>query len=183
MCQNILTLLFFACYSSHLYVHFKMHSPSVEKPNFGDNFLFHPSALGLSKMHTLLVPLSNIICRVQHLINLSLPKPCQPPPQSLVVNPPIPCVTHLVWKNSQQCQLNQTLTPPPTNPPPFHVQREIARKLRQKELLRLPLLPHPHCLLFQKGVGRVKMAKKQLYGEGGSPQCSHPFTPTWRGLL
>ncbi len=31
-------------------VHFRMHSPSVEKPNLGVNFLFHHSALGLSKI-------------------------------------------------------------------------------------------------------------------------------------
>jgi len=49
-CRNILILRFFTCYSSHLYVHFRMHSPSVDKPNFGEDFLFHfhPSALGLS---------------------------------------------------------------------------------------------------------------------------------------
>jgi hypothetical protein len=40
-CRNMLMLSFFACYSSHLYVHFQMHSLSVEKPLFGENFLFH----------------------------------------------------------------------------------------------------------------------------------------------
>jgi len=31
-------------------VHFQMQSPSVEKPNYGENFLFHRSSLGLSNI-------------------------------------------------------------------------------------------------------------------------------------
>ena len=76
-CRNILTLSFFACYSSHLYVHFQMHSPSVEKPNFGNTFLLHPSAPACQKCTPYCC--SPLKYHAQHLIISShlLPQLCQ----------------------------------------------------------------------------------------------------------
>ena len=85
-CGNILTLSFFTCYSSHLYVHFQMHSPSVEKPNFGNSFLFCPSAPGLLNITPYLCsPLKYHASGVapHHFISSpssTVPKPCHPLP-------------------------------------------------------------------------------------------------------
>ena len=87
----------FCFYLSHLYVHYPVHSPSVEKPDFGDDFLCHPSVPGLSK--TLTICKCSLVRNhksVPHLnSNSSLPKPCHLPPL-VFVNPPIPSATHMV---------------------------------------------------------------------------------------
>jgi hypothetical protein len=49
--------------------------------NFGDTFCCHPSALGLSKTLTLLVPLLNITCTSPPS---TVPKPCHPPPTTVM---------------------------------------------------------------------------------------------------
>ncbi len=72
-----------------------MHSPSVEKPDFGNDFLCHPTVPGLSK--TLTVRKCSLVRNHKSLphfnSNTSLPKPCHLPP---LVNPPVPSATHLV---------------------------------------------------------------------------------------
>jgi hypothetical protein len=92
---KILTWAFFPCYLSHLYVHYQLHSPSVEKPDFGDDFLCHPTVPGLSK--TLTVRKCSLVRNhesIPHFYsNSSLPKPCPLPP--LVVNPPATKPCHL----------------------------------------------------------------------------------------
>ena len=59
-----------------------MHSPSVEKPDFGNNCLCHPTAPGLSNTLTVLVPLSNnkITCTSPPSTVL---KPCHTPPTTV----------------------------------------------------------------------------------------------------
>ena len=118
-----------------------MHSPSVEKPTFGNNFLFLLFSTGLVKPHTLIIFLSQTSLLGFHTLVVPTPLVAPPPPLILLTfrcllsadaSPPVchlfaSCLLHCpcCCATAASCALGAL--PPPCNRP--HLPRPLVHQL------------------------------------------------------
>ena len=121
-----------------------MHSPSVEKPDFGDDFLCHPTVPGFQKhspfvsAHLLEITRAYLILTLTHL-----------------------CRNHVTSHHSSSI-LTQHIGVPPTPPPPIVV-REQEQEEESKDFRE--------TTLWRRG---KPLKKKQYPGQGKVDDRKHP---------